>query len=216
MTKLTKELKEAMYDPKTVQQIKEQYIDYHIEILKNKIKSTKRKDLKVKYENEIDRITLIRNDPGQKIRTYDPAPKASASRKPTIKLVSGIPKTWFAAMVTGIKRSSDVRNPYQIVMNIWKRLPVHTQADTRRRAAKGEVFKYDLPLPKDLATRGTGTLRIVKPFKLAEAQVNLTAKDMAVVKASGIFRPMKRADGSTCQVARCKGIHPVNIFVDQV
>ncbi len=134
-----------------------------------------------------------------------------------IKTYAGIPARWYEAMVKGIKNRSDVRNPYAIVKNIWLRLPAHTKQDIKRRAAKGEAFKYNLPLPKDLPTHGTGTLRMVKPFKLAEAQVNVNKKDMQAVRKSGIFKPMKRQDGSTCQVARCKsGKGNVNIFADGI
>jgi len=133
-----------------------------------------------------------------------------------IKLYQGIPAKWFEAMVKGIKNSSDVRNPYAIVKNIWLKLSPATKADIKRREAAGEQFKYNLPLPDDRVTKGEGTLRMVKPFKLAEAQVNVSKKDFEAVKKSGIFRPMKRQDGSICQVARCKGERPVNIFVDEV
>jgi len=140
-------------------------------------------------------------------RPFDPAP---------IKLHSGIPSRWFEAMVKGIKNSSDVRNPYAIVKNIWLKLSPKTKQDIKKREAAGEQFKYNLPLPDDRVTKGEGTLRMVKPFKLAEAQVNVSKKDMEAVKKSGIFKPMRRQDGSTCQVARCKGERPVNIFVDEV
>jgi len=142
--------------------------------------------------------------------TYDPTPRHK------IKLHSGIPSRWFEAMVKGIKNSSDVRNPYAIVKNIWLKLSPATKTDIKRREAAGEQFNYNLPLPDDRVTKGEGTLRMVKPFKLAEAQVNVSKKDMQAVKKSGIFRPMKRQDGSTCMVARCKGERPVNIFVDEV
>lgn len=148
--------------------------------------------------------TLAQIEAEQK-RGYDP-----------IKLVQGIPARWYEAMVNGIKKRSDVRNPYAIVKGIWARLPAHTRNDIIKREKAGERFHYDLPLPDDRQTRGIGTLRMVKPFNLAEAQVNVSKKDMDAVKKSGIFRPMKREDGSICQVARCKGARPVNIFVDEV
>ncbi len=126
------------------------------------------------------------------------------------------PSGWFDAMVRGIKRSSDVRNPWAIVKRIWEGLSPEKKKDILRREAAGERFNYDLPLPDDRDTKGTGTLRMVKPFKLAEAQVNVSAKDMQAVKKSGIFKPMAREDGSTCMVARCKSKTPVNIFVDEM
>ncbi|MDD5616318.1 MAG: hypothetical protein PHH85_08970, partial [Candidatus Methanoperedens sp.] len=150
---------------------------------------------------------------------------AARLNDPAIKVTAGIPASndpykivphWYEAMVLGIKKRSDVRNPYAIVKNIWARLPAHTQRDIIAREKSGERFHYDLPLPDDRATHGTGTLRMVKPFNLAEAQVNVSKKDMKAVKKSGIFRPMKRDDGSICQVARCKGARPVNIFVDEL
>ncbi len=131
---------------------------------------------------------------------------------PKVKKPSG----WFDAMVRGIKRSSDVRNPWAIVKRIWEGLSPEKKKDILRREASGERFNYDLPLPDDRDTKGVGTLRMVKPFKLAEAQVNVSAKDMQAVKKSGIFKPMAREDGSTCMVARCKSRTPVNIFVDEM
>jgi len=134
-----------------------------------------------------------------------------------VKLYQGIPARWFEAMVKGIKNSSDVRNPYAIVKNIWLKLSPETKADIKKREAAGEQFKYNLPLPDDRVTKGEGTLRMVKPFRLAEAQVNVSKKDFEAVKKSGIFKPMKRQDGSTCMVARCKSEKGnVNIFADEV
>lgn len=138
--------------------------------------------------------------------TYDPAPLAS---KP--------PERWFAAMKQGIDKKSDVRNPYAIVRNIWARLTPKKRAEIRAREAKGERFKYDLPLPDDRSTRGVGTLRMVKPFKLAEVQVNLSLKDYIAALKSGLFSKMKRQDGTTALVARCKSDKKnCNIFIDKI
>lgn len=126
------------------------------------------------------------------------------------------PTRWYEAMVKGIKRSSDVRNPYAIVKNIWTKLTSSKKAEIKRREAKGERFKYDLPLPVDKPTRGTGTVRMVKPFKLAEVQVNLSVADYLTALKSGIFSRMKRQDGTTALVARCKSPEKnVNVFIDK-
>ena len=143
------------------------------------------------------------------MRPYDPAPKKTTSHK--------IPSRWYEAMVLGIKKGSDVRNPYAIVKSIWSRLSHGKQDEIRHREATGETFKYDLPLPDDRATKGTGTLRMVTPFKLAEVQVNLNAKDYLASLKSGLFSRMKRGDGSTALVKRCKSDKGnCNIFLDQV
>jgi hypothetical protein len=139
-------------------------------------------------------------------RGYDPAYRAS-----------GKPRKWFDAMVKGIKARSDVRNPYAVVTNIWNKLTPAKKASIKAREAKGEPFKYDLPLPDDRATRGTGTVRMVKPFKLVEVQVNLSVKDYLAALKSGLFSKMKRNDGTTALVARCKSKEGnVNAFVDHV
>jgi len=90
-------------------------------------------------------------------------------------------------MVKGIKKSSDVRNPYAIVKNIWARLSPSKRAEIKSREAKGEVFHYDLPLPDDKTTKGEGILRMVEPFKLVEGQMNLSKKDWELAKKSGLF-----------------------------
>ncbi len=127
------------------------------------------------------------------------------------------PRRWFDAMVKSIKVRSDVRNPYAIVNNIWAKLTPTKKASIKAREAKGEPFKYDLPLPDDRATRGTGTLRMVRPFRLAEVQVNLSIKDYLAALKSGLFSKMKRSDGTTALVARCKSENKnCNIFVDKV
>lgn len=127
------------------------------------------------------------------------------------------PRRWFDAMVKGIKARSDVRNPYAVVNNIWNKLTPAKKTSIKAREAKGEQFKYDLPLPDDRATKGIGTVRMVKPFKLVEIQVNLSIKDYLAALKSGLFSKMKRNDGSTALVARCKSnAGNVNAFVDQV
>ncbi len=127
------------------------------------------------------------------------------------------PRRWFDAMVKGIKARSDVRNPYAVVNNIWNKLTLAKKASIKAREAKGEQFKYDLPLPDDRVTRGAGTVRMVKPFKLVEVQVNLSVKDYLAALKSGLFSKMKRNDGTTALVARCKSKEGnVNAFVDQV
>ena len=127
------------------------------------------------------------------------------------------PERWFAAMKAGIDKRSDVRNPYAIVKNIWARLTPAKRAEIRSREAKGEHFKYDLPLPDDRTTRGAGTLRMVKPFKLAEVQVNLSIRDYMDALKSGLFTKMKRQDGTIALVARCKSENKnCNIFIDKV
>jgi len=153
----------------------------------------------------------------EKQRTHDPKPVKSYSVKYPCGKSCRIPQTWYNAMVTGIKKSSDVRNPYAIVKNIWAKLSSQVRQDITQRAAKGERFNYNLPLPDDRVTKGQGTLRMVGPFKLVEGQVNISKKDMAAVKKSGLFKSMKREDGSICQVARCKSEKGnVNIFADEI
>lgn len=145
------------------------------------------------------------------------APNHITSKRLFDPKTSALPPTrWYEAMVKGIKRSSDVRNPYAIVKGIWSKLSSSGKAKIRTREKKGEHFKYDLPLPVDKPTRGTGTVRMVKPFKLAEVQVNMSVKDYLTARASGLFQKMKREDGTTALVARCKSPEKnVNIFVDK-
>ncbi len=130
---------------------------------------------------------------------------------------SRIPSRWYEAMVRGIKKSSDVRNPYAIVKSIWAKLSPSKRLEIKQREAKGERFHYDLPLPDDRVTKGQGTLRMVKPFKLTEVQVNISPKDYLAALHSGLFQKMKREDGSIALVARCKSQKKnCNIFVDKV
>ncbi len=141
---------------------------------------------------------------------YDAAPRRQHG-------VTRPPKRWFYAMLKGIKERSDVRDPGAIVGNIWKKLTPQKKASIKAREASGKHFSYDLPLPEDKPTRGTGTLRMVKPFKLAEVQVNLSIKDYLSALKSGLFSKMKRNDGTTALVARCKSENKnCNIFVDKV
>lgn len=212
MTKLDKEIQEAMYDPKS----KKGKL-----IISGKKKSMQRLKKHLEKEHPSTKGKMKVNDPkvpkkSSKSNKKIPASKVSKiTPKKSAKRIAK-PSQWFDAMVKGIKRSSDIKNPYAIVKRIWDNLSPAKKRDILKREASGEVFKYNLPLPDDRKTTGTGTLRMVKPFNLVEAQVNISKKDMAAVKKSGIFSPMKREDGSTCMVARCKGKAPVNIFVDEV
>jgi len=128
------------------------------------------------------------------------------------------PRQWFDAMRDGIRRSSKASNPNPtaVTMNIWKRLSPEKRKEIIRLSANGKIYKYNLPVPDDKKTKGAGTLRLVKPFRLAEVQVNVSSNDMKDVIESGIFKTMKRADGTICHVARCKSKdRNVNIFVDK-
>lgn len=139
---------------------------------------------------------------------FDPQKKHGLNRPP---------KRWFYAMRDSIAKSSDVKNPSAIVGNIWKKLSPKKRAEIKARELSGERFKYDLPVPDDRVTHGTGTLRMVKPFNLAEVQVNLSLKDYLAALRSGLFSKMKREDGTIALVARCKSaIKNCNIFVDKV
>jgi len=192
MTALSKQEQDALYDSKPV-----------------RAKSKKAGKLTIKGDKtKLKRLAkhLQKEHPSTKgkMRVNDPAP-------------SQPPKKWYEAMVLGIKRSSDVRNPYAIVSNIWRSLSASKRAELQSRAKKGEAFKYDLPLPQDKATKGTGTLRMVKPFNLAEVQVNLSVKDYLSALKSGLFSKMKRQDGSTALVARCKSKEKnCNLFIDKI
>jgi len=150
-------------------------------------------------------------------RMFDPAPPKSKSYLK--RLAAGAtrpPKRWFEAMRKGIATQSDVKNPAGIVRRIWDKLSPSKRLQIKRRETAGEPFKYDLPLPDDKSTVGIGTVRIVKPFKLAEVQVNLRVKDYLDALKSGIFSRMKRNDGTTALVARCKSADKnVNVFVDK-
>ena len=145
-------------------------------------------------------------------KNYDPA-----SRPRKAHGVNRPPKNWFAAMYQGIKKRSDVKDVGAVVGSIWKRLSSAKRASIKARETKGERFKYDLPLPDDRATRGTGTLRMVKPFKLAEVQVNISAKDYLAALKTGLFSKMNRNDGTIALVKRCKSPSGnANIFVDKI
>lgn len=217
--KMNREAREELYDPK--KQHRTSWLDF-VKAHKNMRTAKGLLDLKAisklwkkektydpgwnagrknKLWNRVNKYSRSSSDDvkGHLRRTYDP------------------PKSWFAAMYTGIKNRSDVRNPAAIVSNIWKKLTPQKRAIISAQAKKGKSFKYDLPLPDDRATRGTGTLRMVKPFKLAEVQVNLSLKDYLAALKSGLFSKMKRNDGTTALVARCKSENKnCNIFVDKV
>lgn len=154
-------------------------------------------------------LTILMRDLGygrekRSTRYYDP------------KTLSLPPTRWYAAMVKGIRRSSDVRNPYAIVKNIWLKLSPSKKAEIKAREKKGERFKYNLPLPVDKPTRGTGTVRTVKPFNLGEVQVNVSIKDYLALLKSGMFNKMKRQTGEIALVKRCKSdAGNVNLFIDK-
>uniref|UniRef100_A0A6H2A170 Uncharacterized protein n=1 Tax=viral metagenome TaxID=1070528 RepID=A0A6H2A170_9ZZZZ len=133
-------------------------------------------------------------------RTYDPAPRR-----------------WMSAMIAGIRKSSDVRDPEQIVRNIWKRLPASKQAQIVKQDAAGTPFRYDLPLPDDHPTRcPAGTVRVVDPFNLAEVQVNVSPHHFKALDNTRMFEHMKRNDGTIALVKRCKSSKGnCNIFIDK-
>lgn len=127
-----------------------------------------------------------------------------------------IPPAWFRAMYEGIRKRSDVRSPAGIVRNIWKRLSASKRAQIQAQAKSGKAFKYDLPLPEDHNTRG-GIVRMVKPFNLVEGQMNVSAAVWERLERSGLFARMKRQDGTTALVKRCKSKKGnCNIFIDKV
>ena len=156
---------------------------------------------------------------------YDPAPRrrrgqrtltSSSQKQRKLESYGKPPKHWFYAMLDGIKKRSDVRNPASIVRNIWRRLSPSKRAQIKQRELKDERFVYDLPLPEDHSTRGTGTVRVVKPFKLAEVQVNVPGAAYERIRKSGQFQTMKRNDGTIALVKRCKSRSGnCNIFVDK-
>lgn len=143
--------------------------------------------------------------------------KSGKISDPASRKSSAPPKSWFSAMYTGIKNRSDVRNPAAIVNNIWKKLTPQKRAQIKSRELKGEHFKYDLPLPVDMPTKGIGTVRTVKPFNLGEVQVNVNSKDFIELLKSKLFSKMKRNDGTIALVKRCKSNSGnVNLFVDRM
>ena len=127
------------------------------------------------------------------------------------------PRRWMSAMIAGIRKSSDVRDPEQIVRNIWKRLPASKQAQIVKQDAAGTPFRYDLPLPDDHPTRcPAGTVRVVDPFNLAEVQVNVSPQHFKALDNTRMFEHMKRNDGTTALVKRCKSSKGnCNIFIDK-
>jgi hypothetical protein len=182
----------------------------------------KAKELKAELK---DAKTACQCNTCSQMGLYDPAPRRPGQRtlssyrqkqKP-LTSYGRPPKHWLYAMIEGIKKRSDVRNPASIVASIWRRLSPGKRADIRRKEEKGASFKYDLPLPEDHATRGSGTVRIVKPFKLAEVQVNVPAGAYERILNSRLFQRMRRNDGSIALVKRCKSNSGnCNIFVDRM
>lgn len=127
------------------------------------------------------------------------------------------PPRWFRAMYEGIRKRSDVRNPGTTVRSIWSKLPARKRLEIKKREEKGAAFKYDLPLPEDHPTKGTGTVRLVKPFNLVEGQANVSPAVYARLEKSGLFARMKRQDGTTALVKRCKSKKGnCNIFIDKM
>ena len=129
-----------------------------------------------------------------------------------------MPKTWTAAMINGIAKRSDVSRIQAagLVRDIWHRLSKRKQVQIAAKALTGKKFTYDLPLPEDHSTKGSGTVRVVKPFDLAEVQVNVSRKAYNALVKSGLFQRMRRQDGSIALVKRCKAKGGnVNIFVDR-
>lgn len=178
-------------------------------------------DLKAEYK---DAKTQCNCTSCAQMGLYDPAPRrhrgqhtlTTTTRQKTLP-ISRPPKNWFHAMLEGIRKRSDVRNPASIVGSIWRRLSPRKRAEIKRRELKGEKFAYDLPLPEDHATRGSGTVRVVKPFKLAEVQVNVPGQAYSRILKSRLFQRMKRQDGSIALVKRCKSNQGnCNIFVDRM
>ncbi len=138
---------------------------------------------------------------------YDPKNETEKGR---------IPRRWFYAMLDGIRKRSDVSNPAKHCRDIWYALSPSKRADIKARELKGERFAYDLPLPEDHPTKGTGTVRIVKPFKLAEVQVNVSKAAYELIRRSGLFQAMRRNDGSIALVKRVKSQKGnANIFIDR-
>lgn len=133
------------------------------------------------------------------------------------RLHPAAPRRWMSAMIAGIRKSSDVRDPEQIVRNIWKRLPASKQAQIVSQDAAGKPFRYDLPLPDDHPTRcPAGTVRVVDPFNLAEVQVNVSPQHFKALEDTKMFERMKRNDGTTALVKRCKSQKGnCNIFIDK-
>ncbi len=153
------------------------------------------------------------------IHIYDPGRQKKRHRSTKSRSFSGRPpKRWFYAMLSGIQKRSDVspESAKRIVADIWHRLTPKKRADIKAREIKGEKFAYDLPLPQDFDTRGAGTVRVVKPFKLAEVQANVSHTAFARMERSGLFEKMKRQDGTTALVKRCKSRRGnCNIFIDR-
>ncbi len=192
------------------------------EIQEHQKKDPKLHDLKAEYK---DAKTQCDCNSCSQMGLYDPAPRRrrmrgqqrlTGPRQKTLP-ISRPPKNWFNAMVEGIRKRSDVRNAASIVVSIWRRISPSKRAEIKVREEKGKQFRYDLPLPEDHATRGSGTVRVVKPFKLAEVQVNVPGQAYARILKSGLFQKMKREDGSIALVKRCKSNSGnCNIFVDRM
>lgn len=146
---------------------------------------------------------------------YDPRQKLRAKIRAKLHSIGRPPTRWFEAMKKGIAKGSDVRDPAAVVTALWRRLSPVKRAEIKAREAAGKSFRYDLPLPQDATHKG-GIIRVVKPFKLAEAQLDVTDKTYKDLERTGIFKPMRRQDGSTALVVRSKSPQGnANIFVDR-
>ncbi len=140
---------------------------------------------------------------------YDPAVRAFlVSAKP--------PNSWLEAMLKGIERRSDITRAEgdRIVRDIWKKLPAAKKLAIKKSALQGKIFRYELPLPEDNTTQGTGVVRMVKPFNLVELQANVKTKIYRFLRSSGLFQTMQGRDGERL-VKRCKSPQGnVNVFID--
>lgn len=193
---MDKETQEQLYDPKKTKGTWLNFVKKH----KHMRNSRGMLDLKG--------ISKLYHD-----RAYDPGWN---SVKSNLRRTYDLPKRWFSSMVSGIRKRSDVPDPLGIVKRIWSNLSDKKKVEIINKERKGASFKHILPLPEDKITVGPGTVRMVKPFNLAEVQVNLRLGDYLHALKSGIFSKMKRQDGTTALVARCKSKDKnVNVFIDK-
>jgi len=215
---MNKDIQDQLYDPKRKGETWLDFVKSHKHIRKPNGQLDLKRISDLWHGKDSTKLNDLRISGSRKklARLANHLRKEHPSTKGKMRLLDP-PKRWLAAMAEGIRKRSDVKNPIQTARNIWERLKPASKQDIINRAKRGEKFKYNLPLPDDRETHGTGTLRMVKPFKLVEVQANVSGKDLEDARRSGLFRSMKRNDGSTCQVARCKSKEGnVNVFVDKV
>lgn len=141
---------------------------------------------------------VLRDTGGRRMRSmpFDPAP----------------PARWLQAMTQGLMKTSDIPESEARVhaRRIWEKMP-----SGDRRKARWDAKAYDLPLPLDRTHRG-GIIRVVKPFNLAEAQIDVSPQTFEILARTGIFQRMRRGDGTIGLVKRAKSNKGnVNIFVDR-